>query len=131
MFSAVAAVLLSLGYLLPTAIAYYREHRNTTAITVLNLFLGWTLVGWVAALVWALVDRAAMPVAVVSTQGAVPEAHRLPCPFCAELVLPAAKLCRFCGHELAPDRSRPAAPARGVRAAPITSWRMPPPELRH
>jgi len=36
MFFAVAAVLVSLGYLLPTAIAYYREHRNATAITVLN-----------------------------------------------------------------------------------------------
>ena len=59
------------------------------------------------------------------------EAQRVPCPFCAELILPAAKLCRFCGHELAPEWGRPAAPARGGGPAPITSWKMPPPpELR-
>ena len=28
--------------------------RNAGAIWMLNLFLGWTLVGWVIALVWAM-----------------------------------------------------------------------------
>lgn len=41
-------------YLLPANIAYARKHRNTWAIFALNLFLGWTLIGWVAALVWGL-----------------------------------------------------------------------------
>jgi predicted membrane channel-forming protein YqfA (hemolysin III family) len=43
-------------YFIPTLVASFRERRNTTAIFVLNLFLGWTLLGWVAALVWAFVD---------------------------------------------------------------------------
>jgi len=30
-----------------------RHKRNASAILVLNLFLGWTFVGWVVALVWA------------------------------------------------------------------------------
>jgi hypothetical protein len=30
-----------------------RRHPNTVAIGILNLFLGWTFLGWVAALVWA------------------------------------------------------------------------------
>ena len=29
-------------------------HRNYMAIAMLNLLLGWTLLGWVGALVWAL-----------------------------------------------------------------------------
>jgi len=38
---------------LPTGVAAIRNHPNTLAIFFLNLFLGWTFVGWVAALVWA------------------------------------------------------------------------------
>lgn len=45
---------LSLFYFLPFAIAFYKKRINTGAIFALNLFLGWSLVGWVIALVWAL-----------------------------------------------------------------------------
>lgn len=41
-------------YMLPAGIAFLRGRENTAAIAVLNLFLGWTLVGWVAALVWSI-----------------------------------------------------------------------------
>jgi uncharacterized integral membrane protein len=40
-------------YFAPTINAWTRHHRNTTAITVLNIFLGWTFIGWVVALVWS------------------------------------------------------------------------------
>src|SRR5262249_8158542 len=40
-------------YLLPALVALTRRHHNAGAIFLLNLFLGWTLVGWVVALVWA------------------------------------------------------------------------------
>jgi hypothetical protein len=43
-----------LMYFLPTIIAVARSKRDIGAILVLNLFLGWTLIGWVIALVWAL-----------------------------------------------------------------------------
>ena len=42
-----------LVYLAPALIASTRGHHQTMAIFVLNLFLGWTLLGWVGALVWA------------------------------------------------------------------------------
>lgn len=32
------------------------DRRNSAGIFILNLFLGWTLIGWVGALIWALVD---------------------------------------------------------------------------
>ena len=38
-------------YFLPAIIAHNK--RNAGAITLLNLLLGWTFVGWVVALVWA------------------------------------------------------------------------------
>lgn len=38
-------------YFLPTIVG--RNKENGTAIFILNLFLGWTFIGWVVALVWA------------------------------------------------------------------------------
>ena len=47
-------ILLILLYFFPTIVAVLmRSHRNGGAILVLNLFLGWTLLGWVIALIWA------------------------------------------------------------------------------
>lgn len=40
-------------YMLPWAIAATRHKQNTTSIALLNLFLGWSGVGWVIALVLA------------------------------------------------------------------------------
>jgi len=39
---------------LPSIIALARSKRNTLSIFLLNFFLGWTLVGWIVALVWAV-----------------------------------------------------------------------------
>jgi hypothetical protein len=37
-------------YFLPSIIAFA---RSPAAIVLLNFFLGWTLIGWMVALVWA------------------------------------------------------------------------------
>jgi len=50
-----AILLLIVGlffYFIPALLA--QGKRNAPAIFVLNLFLGWTFVGWVVALVWAV-----------------------------------------------------------------------------
>ena len=39
-------------YFLPTVFGWSK--KNIAAIFALNLLLGWTLIGWVIALVWAL-----------------------------------------------------------------------------
>lgn len=44
-------------YTLPLCISGFRRHRHQMAIVALNLLLGWTVIGWVAALVWALMDQ--------------------------------------------------------------------------
>lgn len=41
-------------YFLPSIVALARSKRDITGIVVLNFFLGWTMIGWVIALVWAL-----------------------------------------------------------------------------
>jgi hypothetical protein len=46
-------VLLVEVYLFPAVIAWARRHRNRAAIILLDILLGWTLLGWVAAMVWA------------------------------------------------------------------------------
>lgn len=47
-------VIAGIIYFIPTMVASANERRNIGAIFALNLFLGWTLVGWVLALVWSL-----------------------------------------------------------------------------
>lgn len=42
-------------YFLPSALALARKHRNGSAVVALNLFAGWTVIGWVICLVWATI----------------------------------------------------------------------------
>lgn len=49
--------LVALGaYCAPTFTALRREHPHTGVIAVLNLGLGWTIVGWAIAMGWAKAD---------------------------------------------------------------------------
>lgn len=41
-------------YFLPALVAQRNGHKNQGPILVVNLFLGWTLLGWVVALAWAV-----------------------------------------------------------------------------
>ena len=41
-------------YFVPSFTARGKKHRQ--GIAALNLFLGWTILGWVGALAWALSD---------------------------------------------------------------------------
>jgi hypothetical protein len=38
------------GYMLPTIIALQRKHDSPGPIIIINIFLGWTFLGWVVAL---------------------------------------------------------------------------------
>jgi len=65
-------------YFLPSIIG--RNKRNAGAIFLLNFFLGWTVVGWIVAMVWACSEN--------------PPVHYVP-------VAPGGLFCTACGHPAA------------------------------
>lgn len=44
-------------YMVPTLIAIVRKHEKVGLIGVTNVFVGWTVIGWIAAMVWTFSDR--------------------------------------------------------------------------
>ena len=52
----IATALLITIYMFPAYFAHSRGHRNSDSIATFNLFLGWTFIGWVCALIWAQND---------------------------------------------------------------------------
>ncbi|HEX3953112.1 MAG TPA: superinfection immunity protein [Stellaceae bacterium] len=46
-------ILIVIIYMLPTLIAFARDIRPRRGVTILNIVLGWTLVGWLIAFFWA------------------------------------------------------------------------------
>ncbi|HEY1878442.1 MAG TPA: superinfection immunity protein [Caulobacteraceae bacterium] len=49
----VGEILLIAAYFLPTIVAVCRRHPNAVGIGLLNLTLGWTVLGWIGALIWS------------------------------------------------------------------------------
>jgi hypothetical protein len=41
------------GYFFPCIVAWARAHKNLAPILITNVFLGWTIFGWVIALAWS------------------------------------------------------------------------------
>jgi hypothetical protein len=57
MFNWLCIIIASLFlYFLPAFIAWNRGHINLMAIFWTNFFLGWTFLGWVAALIWSCMN---------------------------------------------------------------------------
>lgn len=92
-------------YMLPTIEAWLKKHPNLASIALVNFFLGWTLVGWVVAVVWAF--KKSEPQSVMAPQKPyepmfqpAEQKKTKSCPYCAEDVLVAAIKCKHCGSEL-------------------------------
>lgn len=81
---------------LPTLIAAFRRHPDWKPIVALNWLLGWTILGWIAALVWSV-----RPLKTASTTAA-PARSSLAwwqtkiCPSCAGQIEKSASVCRHC-----------------------------------
>lgn len=92
------ALAIGLGvYFLPAVVAAMRSHENEGGIMVLNLLLGWTVLGWIAALVWAVSGSSR------DKPGAPTPATHVKCPDCAELIKREARVCKHCGCKLIPQ----------------------------
>ena len=98
MDSVILAVIGFVIYFLPTMSAYSRKHRSAGGIFLLNLLLGWTLLGWIIAAVWS----ATGDVKTGDPSAPSPETH-IRCPECRELVIRDARKCKHCGCALIPQ----------------------------
>jgi hypothetical protein len=59
-------VLIALAiYFLPTLIAVKRTHHNRTPIMLVNIFLGWSAIGWIVTLIWSLTSPVPTQVMVI------------------------------------------------------------------
>jgi hypothetical protein len=47
-------ILSILIYFIPSYIAVKKDHKNKAGIILLNLFLGWSVIGYIVSLVWAM-----------------------------------------------------------------------------
>jgi cell division protein FtsW (lipid II flippase) len=56
LIAVILLILVGIVYFFPSLIvnAYHPEHEKE--IKKLNLFFGWTIIGWILALVWAIID---------------------------------------------------------------------------
>jgi len=86
---------LTLLYFLPAILG--RDKADATGIFLLNLLLGWTLIGWVVAFLWAISsDR--RPVAYVHYLPAGPGCPSRFCCGCGVATVPGAHYCTSCGR---------------------------------
>lgn len=40
-------------YAVPSFVAFFRQHSKKQVILLTNIFVGWTVIGWIACMVWS------------------------------------------------------------------------------
>ena len=91
-------------YFLPSYLAYKRKKRSKLSILLVNLFFGWTTIGWIIALIWAVSsDNQPQNIIVNNQVGAVEMNNNdtKKCSFCAEIIKSEAIKCKHCGEKVA------------------------------
>lgn len=67
-------VIAAIFYFVPTMIGSLRHVEHRSAIFFVNLLLGWTIFGWFAVFVWAVVER---PQDIKENRASEPEPRRV------------------------------------------------------
>ena len=92
-------------YFLPTIIGAARHKSNLVGIFLVNLFLGWSVIGWVIALVWSLsierVDQVPYAPRIPPAPAPQPQQPGHFCSSCGSPWTPGAQFCVRCGQRLA------------------------------
>jgi hypothetical protein len=93
---ALSGILLFVIGALPTIIVAFRRHPDWKPIVAVNWLLGWTILGWVVALVWSLRPiKTATPVPEPA-QSSLAWWETKTCPSCADQIEKSASVCRHC-----------------------------------
>ncbi len=85
------------AYFLPTIVAIMRQKTNLVGILLVNFLLGWSVIGWIVALVWAVsterVDQTstAQPIPI-------PQPDRRFCSSCGSEGPMGSRFCARCGQ---------------------------------
>ena len=80
-------------YFVPAMIVAVRRSAKARRIVLLNVFLGWTAVGWIAALAWSIVDARPADQRRVMKR----------CTNCARPNLASVAKCDYCGATIPAD----------------------------
>jgi hypothetical protein len=83
-------------YFVPTLVANESKSKRVSAIFILNLLTGWTLIGWIAALIWAMASDKADETIAASVR-ATPSMY---CISCGSKLHPGAQFCASCGARI-------------------------------
>lgn len=86
-------------YFLPTIVAGEKSQKGS--VFVLNLFLGWTLIGWVVALSWAVKPEPKPMQVNVSQNQPTAVSTAVLCANCGKYSASDAQFCSHCGSRLA------------------------------
>ncbi|PYT84570.1 MAG: hypothetical protein DMG40_01160 [Acidobacteria bacterium] len=85
------AIFMVILYFLPTITALVLR-EDPLGIFLVNFFLGWTIIGWWAALIWAVASYKSLQV-----RNAPVSSGRF-CSHCGTLAPPGAQVCPNCGR---------------------------------
>lgn len=81
-------------YFLPAFLA--RNKPNFTSILILNILAGWTFIGWIIALVWAISSDSQRPVEA-SAKATQAGGGSFFCTVCGQPCPAGARFCSSCG----------------------------------
>ena len=50
----IGTLMIVVVYFIPSFIGFAKKKKNSVAIWAFNVLLGWTVLGWIGALIWSL-----------------------------------------------------------------------------
>ena len=102
-------------YFLPGLLAQHRRAKNKNYVWLLNLLAGWTIIGWIAAFIWAVIDQPKI-VSVQPVTYAPAQATEF-CTGCGRPRIAGMQFCTACGSPQFTIQAQPTQPTQLTRPA--------------
>ena len=82
-----AGILITFIYFVPAIVAWSCNKKSAVTISLVSIFTGWTIIGWIVTFIWAC----ASPIKGDTR-------NLIPCVGCGRLISRNAKTCPGCGE---------------------------------